>query len=151
MNNADVACLYSFCYNIEIVHNISYKEAQISVWNWKVFAVIPESCKVTFTTWLYIFFKLCQTEQVVWMVNKSNTIAYPPTQQWHQITDHWKISAVPYSLSDSQGVKFCFCKNITEGWWDDEWQIQHFQLYHSEFAFAAIPVKQHLGRGVDLV
>lgn len=89
--------------------------------------------------------------QVVWMVNKNNTTAYTPTQQWHQIIDHWKISAVAYSLSESQGVKLCFYKKIIEGWWDDEWQIQLFKLYHSQFAFAATAVTQHLGREADLV
>ena len=64
----------------------------------------------------YIFLKLFQTVQVVWILNKNNTIAYPPTQQWHQIIDHWKISAVAYSLSESQGVKLCFYKKNIEGW-----------------------------------
>lgn len=87
----------------------------------------------------YIFFKLCQTAQVVWTVNRNNTIAHPPTQQCHQIIDHWTVSAVGYSLSDCLGVELCSYKKKNRRmrrWWTANAAFQAIQnllllLHHS--------------------
>lgn len=101
--------VYALCCHIKAAHSISWKEAQISVWSWKVGPVIHVSYDITSTTCLY-FFKAMPNSMS--SLNGEQTQYQNSSSAVHQIIGHAKISAVAHSLSDSQGVKSASIKKL---------------------------------------